>query len=233
MARQDLVSIVVTTYNRAQYLGEALESALNQTYPNTEIIVIDDGSTDPTRELMTKYPSSIHYHYQDNAGMAAAKNQGLALARGEFITFLDSDDLMMSHKLALQYETLELNPDIKLVYCHSQNFVSPELSHEEVRGMLCPLEPMPAPVSAALLCRRETYLTVGELRTDLDLSVELDWQLRARSLNMRIEILPDVLYKRRIHAGNTSFSVRDHQRQQTDILKAHLDKMRNHKRSPI
>ncbi|OGL51158.1 MAG: hypothetical protein A3H37_09040 [Candidatus Schekmanbacteria bacterium RIFCSPLOWO2_02_FULL_38_14] len=87
------VSIVIPTYNCAQYIGETIESILNQIYKNFEIIVVDDGSTDNTRDVAKSFEKEINYIYQENGGPSKAKNTGIKAARGEYIAFLDADDI--------------------------------------------------------------------------------------------------------------------------------------------
>lgn len=89
----DLVSIVIPTYNRAKYLREAVESAQNQTYPNTEILVIDDGSTDNTKEIISDY--NVKYFYKPNGGPASALNLGIKNMNGEWFKWLSSDDVLL------------------------------------------------------------------------------------------------------------------------------------------
>lgn len=110
------VSVVIPTYNRAKYICEAIDSVLAQTYKDHEIIVIDDGSTDNTKELLNKYETKIKYIYQENKGISAARNAGIKVAKGEYIAFLDSDDLWLSEKLKVQVKALEENKEIGLVY---------------------------------------------------------------------------------------------------------------------
>lgn len=98
------ISIIIPTYNRADYIGKAIESILAQTYKDYEIIVVDDGSTDNTREVLQPYISNIRYIYQDNAGVSAARNTAIHAASGSWIAFLDSDDLWLPNKLSCQME---------------------------------------------------------------------------------------------------------------------------------
>ena len=97
-----LVSIIIPTYNRAKLVTEAVQSALSQTYTNFEILVIDDGSTDNTEEMLKKYDNDIKYIKTERSGPGRARNLGISRAKGEFIAFLDSDDLWMDFKLDLQ-----------------------------------------------------------------------------------------------------------------------------------
>ena len=98
------ISVITPAYNAAKYIGEALDSVLNQTYASHEVIVINDGSPD-TNELerqIRKYPATIHYIKQENRGAAAARNAGLRCARGEYVAFLDADDRWLPNFLAEQ-----------------------------------------------------------------------------------------------------------------------------------
>lgn len=100
------VSIVISTYNRCAILSNALESALRQTFADFELIVIDDGSTDSTRESLDAFRSRVRYIYQPNRGVSAARNAGAAAARGEWLAILDSDDIWDPAKLQLQLQVL-------------------------------------------------------------------------------------------------------------------------------
>jgi len=109
------VSVVIPTFNSGRYLPEAIESALAQSAAPREVIVIDDGSTDDTRERIRPYMSRINYRYQSNQGVSAARNQGLRVASGEFIAFLDSDDVWHPRKLELQLQAFSQQKDLGLL----------------------------------------------------------------------------------------------------------------------
>ena len=121
---QPLVSIIVPCYNSERFVEEALRSALAQTYPRIEVVVIDDGSTDGTPSILERYTSDprVHIVSQANAGLAAARNAGLAVATGEYVTFLDSDDVYLPEKVEKQVRFLADHPDAGLAYCHSGHF---------------------------------------------------------------------------------------------------------------
>ncbi|NNK58513.1 MAG: glycosyltransferase family 2 protein [Desulfofustis sp.] len=108
------ISVIIPTYNRSKRLIKALESVARQRLLPTEVIVIDDGSTDETRQLVNSFsnlsPLNLHYHYQSNRGPAAARNRGIEIASGDYLAFLDSDDEWRRDKLANQYEVLYANP---------------------------------------------------------------------------------------------------------------------------
>jgi glycosyltransferase involved in cell wall biosynthesis len=116
-----LISIVIPNYNGILFIAEALESALNQDYWNREVIVVDDGSTDGSLELLKSYQDQIKLIETENFGAAAARNAGLLAAKGELIAFLDSDDVWIANKLTLQFRKME-EQGADLVYCHGQEF---------------------------------------------------------------------------------------------------------------
>ncbi len=116
------VSVIIPTYNNAQYLSQAIKSILNQTYQASEIIVIDDGSTDETTEVVQSFNKNIQYIRQENKGPASARNTGLKIAKGKYVVFLDADDELLPDKLSFQINFLEENPSIDLVYSNGYRF---------------------------------------------------------------------------------------------------------------
>lgn len=114
------VSVIISTHNRANFICQAVECVLGQTFKDIEIIVVDDGSTDNTREALLKYASAILYIYQENKGRAEARNAGVRLAKGEYIAFLDDDDIWLADKLAKQAAYLDTRGDIGLVHTFSE-----------------------------------------------------------------------------------------------------------------
>jgi hypothetical protein len=128
-----LVSIIITTYNRADLLRDAIDSALGQWYPKFEVIVIDDGSSDGTPEVLRSYGSRIVAHRQANAGYANARNVGLRRARGEYVAWLDSDDVFAPEKTALQVDFLERHADVVLVSTDFEAFDARGKRNDTVR----------------------------------------------------------------------------------------------------
>src|SRR5213078_156464 len=108
---QPLVSVIIPVYNGARYLRAALESVFAQTYRPIEVIVVDDGSGDDSGVIAQSFPD-VHFIHQENQGVAAARNHGFDAARGEFIAFLDQDDLWTPEKLKVQVNYLLNHPDV-------------------------------------------------------------------------------------------------------------------------
>ena len=110
------VSVIIPTYNSAKYVVEAVESVLAQTWQDFEILVIDDGSTDETAQVMHRYEVPVRYIHQQNGGVAVARNRGIAESRGRYVAFLDADDTWLPHKLERQMEALHQQPHDQVCY---------------------------------------------------------------------------------------------------------------------
>jgi glycosyltransferase involved in cell wall biosynthesis len=162
---QPAVSVIIPTHNRAGLLPRAVRSVLDQSHPAEEIIVVDDGSTDHTERLLRSEFPSVTYMRQENQGVAAARNQGIREARGEWLAFLDSDDEWLPRKLERQVEALREEPDYLL--CHTNEIwirrgkrVNPMSKHAKSGGYifeeclpLCVVSPSSVIVHRSLLER--------------------------------------------------------------------------------
>ncbi len=111
------VSVIMPAYNSARFIGEAIESVLGQTWPKTELIIIDDGSTDETASIIKSYGDRVRYVYQQNARQAVARNAGIAISKGEYLAFIDADDVWGEEKLQKQLDKFQSNPSLGLVSC--------------------------------------------------------------------------------------------------------------------
>ena len=112
------ISVIIPTYNSAVFLPEAVESVLSQTFLPQEVIVVDDGSTDNTEDVLEPFRRRIHYIRQENQGPAVARNRGIAEAKGDLIAFLDADDVWVPEKTEIQVKVLRENPRIGLVHSY-------------------------------------------------------------------------------------------------------------------
>lgn len=197
------VSVVIPTYNRAGYVGEAVASAVAQGYSDLELIVVDDGSTDNTRDVLGRFEGSFTYAWQENRGVAAARNAGVDLAITDFLAFLDSDDLWEPDKIERQMRVLLDNPEVDAVYGMARQFTSPELSAED-RRRLSRMDGrvMEAPIACAMLIRRAAFERVGGFDERLRIGVEVDWYGRALDKGLKTVMLPQIVYHRRLHRTN-------------------------------
>ena len=195
------ISVVIPAHNAERYICEAIDSVVAQTLQPAEIIVIDDGSTDGTGELVRRR-RSVTLVRQDNAGVAAALNHGIRLARGELIAFLSADDAWLPEKLQLQFEAAS-RPG-HLVFGHMQHFISPELSAEAAAGLVCPTDPMPAFSAGTLLSRLDAVATIGPLSEDFAVGEFMEWYGRAVDAGFTAVMLDSVVSRRRVHDSNHS-----------------------------
>lgn len=204
-----VVSVLIPVFNGARFLLEALDSARGQTYRPIEVVVIDDGSADDSARIAESQPGVVCLR-GPHQGEAAARNAGLAQARGELVAFLDADDRWHPEKLGRQVAALAAEPGRPGVLCRFRNFLDagaarpewlrPETFLEERAGSM--------PSLCTLLGRRTTFATVGPFRPELEGSSDLDWFVRAADAGLAFPMLPEVLVERRLHDANMSYGSR-------------------------
>lgn len=207
------VSCIITTFNRASYLNQAIESIMAQNFKSFELIVVDDGSTDHTGSMLEGHKKAIHYIFQPNRGASAARNRGLEMAKGEYIAYLDSDDLWDPHKLSLQTRFLDRNPDYPLCYTEEIWYrngirVNPRDRHRKYSGHifqkclpLCIISP-----SSAMI-RRKTLVDLGGFDEDLPAAEDYDLWLRV-TCRYPVYLLPlPLITKRGGHSDQLSRKV--------------------------
>lgn len=168
-----LISVIIPCYNQGHFLGEAINSALSQTHPNIEIIVVDDGSTDNTAEVAASY--GVRCVRQENQGLGPARNSGLREARGNYLVFLDADDRLHPRAIETSLKELKLDPDAAFVYGRCQliaadgSFLSPSrhphIESDHYLNLLKLGNFMPNP--AAFVFRRAPLEAVGGFRPPL------------------------------------------------------------------
>lgn len=220
-----LVSVIIPVYNGAAYLAEALDSALAQDYQPLEVIVVDDGSTDQTAEIVRAYPA-VRYLAQANQGHGAARNTGIAAAQGELIAFLDADDLWVPHKLSMQVGHLLAHPDLGYTISHLRIMIEPGVAKPAWLNDRLSLEYAAAYLPSALLVRRRVLEEVGGFDVSLWCSNDSDWFFRAKDAGVPMAVLPDVLLYRRIHRANLSSDVPTATSELLRVVKASIARRR-------
>ncbi|MEK6374321.1 MAG: glycosyltransferase family 2 protein [Acidobacteriota bacterium] len=207
------ISVIIPTYNYARYLRDAIDSVLAQTVAPLEIIVVDDGSTDDTPQVLTAYGAKIRAIHQSNQGVAAARNTGVAAARGEYIAFLDSDDLWLPRKLELQIARLESDPSLGFVHCGAETFDG-EATLDVLEGMegwvgeaILRLDRMVVPVpGSGILLPKRVIEEVGDF--DVRLPPSDDWDLCYRvAARYPIGFVPEVLVRYRLHGSGIHLNI--------------------------
>jgi glycosyltransferase involved in cell wall biosynthesis len=224
----ELVSCVIPVYNAERYLGETLDSVLAQTYRPFEVIVVDDGSTDSTPDIVAAHADRIRCLRQANAGAAAARNRGIEAAQSEFIALGDGDDLWHPARLDRQMARFAERPELDMCFPHVESFWSPDLSDLEDNyndpraGTI-----LPAAVTMAMVARRALFEQIGDFDTAYRISDDQDWYLRVVEGGAVIEVLPDVLLKRRLYVSNiTRLEAARCGLELAEIVKRSLDRRR-------
>jgi glycosyltransferase involved in cell wall biosynthesis len=217
--RATVISVIITAFDSAAYIGQAIESVLAQTLPADEMLVIDDGSSDTTPDVVRRYQPGVSYRWQRNQGAGSARNLGIRESKGDLLAFLDADDLWLPDKLRLQNAAMEEDPALDLVFTHMSQFRDDGPAEEEERTV------HPSPLISCMLARRTAFERVGDLRTDLNAEF-VEWYLRAREAGLKLWTLDALLVRRRIHSANFTLLHRDLPREYIQSLKASLDRRR-------
>ena len=223
------VSVVLPVFNAARHLPDLLRAlAAQRPEPPREIILVDSMSTDGTAAVAAGYEGQVRYLRQPTAGPAATRNLGLGAAQGEFVAFLDADDLWHPEKLARQMARFQARPDLDLCVTHVRHFWISELSQEAARYRDHPRSRvMPGYYTSTLLAARSLFDIVGEFNSALWHSDATDWFLRAAERRAVMELLPDVLTYHRLHHTNLSRRLAGASRDEyVQLLKATLDRRR-------
>jgi glycosyltransferase involved in cell wall biosynthesis len=198
-----LVSCVVPVFNGERYLEEAVRSILGQSYEPVEIIVADDGSTDGTAAVARGLDARVRYVRQPTAGPSATRNRGIATAAGEFVAFLEPDDLWHPDKLALQMAVFDSRPETDVCATHARNFWIPELAGEAERHEdHARAQGVPGFIVSAIVARRALFDRVGLFDTSLTFTGHTDWLMRATDARAVIALLPELLTYHRMHHTN-------------------------------
>lgn len=222
----ELVSVVIPAHNSQKYIVPALDSILAQKHRPIEILVVDDGSTDSTTGMVRGYAPEVRLIEQQQSGHPASRNAGVRAAAGEFLGFLDHDDLWSPDKLERQIAAFRYNSTLDLVFGHIQNFFTPEMTPEERARLAVPLDPLPGLLQGAMLARRRSFDRVGPFSEVRGTGDFLDWYGRAMLAGMKMEMLTETVVFRRIHATNYQRTHHHERRQYLLAVKELLDRRR-------
>ena len=209
------VSVVIATFNRAEYLPQTLDSVLGQTFQNFEAIVIDDGSTDDTLRALSPYENRIEYVYQENRGPSAARNVGVRYAKGDWIAIQDSDDLSLPNHLQTLYGYAKDHPNCGMVFANGSYLGGPEHNRDTIiaraksrrlaaQGVRLEdlFDKSIVRLQAALISKR-CYDEIGGHDESLRISMDLDLAFRLFS-RYPMAYLDEVVFSYRKHSGNIS-----------------------------
>jgi glycosyltransferase involved in cell wall biosynthesis len=207
------VSVVLPVYNGERFIGEAIQSVLDQTFHDFELVVVDDGSTDNTETIVRQLKGPIIYHRQENQGAGIARNLGVAFAQGEWIAFIDADDIWDTQKLSTQFEYLEKHPNVSFVYCDmdltdsdsnltKEAFLSAALARRKRKGrrnlVSLAFGDQPFPYPSTVMCKKELFLRTGGFNPRFGKNYHEDFELFARMARISpIHFMPQSLVRYR------------------------------------
>jgi glycosyltransferase involved in cell wall biosynthesis len=207
------VSVIIPAYNHAPYLRAAIDSALAQTYAPHEVIVVDDGSTDETPQILASYGDRIRAIRQPNGGVASARNAGIAAASGDYLAFLDSDDLWEPRKLELQMARFDADPSLGLIHCGAEAF------DNEGRTLQVWLDGMEGWVANAMLCLEGHVITCNTIVIPKRVAEEIgpfdgrltpseDWDFCYRvAVRYPVGYVPEILLRYRQHGAGIHLNI--------------------------
>jgi glycosyltransferase involved in cell wall biosynthesis len=214
-----LASVVIPVRNGENFLRQALDSVLAQSYRPIDVIVIDDGSTDGTADIVRQYGAKVRYFRQEPRGLPAGRNRGITEANGDFISFLAHDDLFAPKKLEIQVGYLVSHPDVQYTVSHIRFFLEPgcglptgfrpELLQGDHVGR----------IPEALVARRALFSAVGLFRTNLKIADDVDWFARCKDQNIPMAVMPEVLLQKRVHGTNLSSNATQNNRELLSLLR--------------
>lgn len=196
-----LVSIIIPVYNYEMYLAEAIQSALDQSFTENEVIVVNDGSSDGSGEIAQGFGDAITHIRQDRGGNGAARNLGVAKSNGDYLSFLDADDRWHATKLEREVALLRADSQLDGVRSFVREFISPELDDEERQRVRATHDSIPALLHYGTM-RRTAFDRIGGFTTDLQLAVGVDFSARWADAGLRSQLVEEVLIERRLHSSN-------------------------------
>lgn len=218
------LSVVIPAFDAALYIAEAIESVLSQIPPDAEVIVVDDGSSDETAAVASTFGSRVRVIRAAHAGIAATVNRGMSEASGALIASIDADDRWLPGKMALQLAALDADPSLDAVFGYVRQFLSPDVT--DTARFVFTGEPMAGLLRGAMVVRREVWERVGLMETGLTVGEFISWYTRAVDAGVKMRMLPEVVYERRVHGRNTVIREHEAQGDYLRIVKATIDRRR-------
>lgn len=226
------ISVIIPVFNSERFISEAIQSVIDQNYEPLQVIIVDDGSTDDTADIIAAFGKEITYLFQNNAGPAAARNKGLEMATGNFIAFLDSDDLWPENKLMDALAEFEKNPSLGFVQGLTRQVYDRRYGLD-TGNLIKKEETLFVFLLGSAMFRKSAFDQIGGFDESMKYCEDLDWFLRAIE-----EEIPFIIHEKtsliyRIHGGNLTTNVK-----QTDLslfvaLKKSISRRRKTGKGPL
>ena len=220
------VSVVIPVFNGAAYLAECVQSVARQTLATDEIIIVDDGSTDDTPNVVRSLSAEVRCIRQENHGLSSARNVGQRAVRTDYVAFVDCDDLWAPAKLERQMAALAAEKKPSMCYGYVTQFVSPDLSGEEAARLKFDPEPMAGYSATTLLLGNDAFARAGPFDESLEIGEFAEWFARAKDAGVQTILIDDVVAMRRLHRSNMGRRGQDFRSNYSKSLKKVLDRRR-------
>ena len=218
------ISAIVPLYNAEKFVEEALNSILNQKEVTVdEIIVVDDGSTDKGAKIVSSFGKRVRLLRQDHRGIAATRNYGIKNSIGDFIAFLDADDIWTENHLLKLIEPFQTNPATVVSFGRVEQFANQKKDEKKITGNQKVLHGL---LPGSVLIRKKLFKTVGLFDTSFNIGEFLEWYSRITNLDFPVEMIPEVVLKRRIHENNTGILQKENRNDYVRVLFEHLKRKR-------
>lgn len=205
---QPFISIILPVFNGEEYLDDTLQSIFKQDYKHFEVIVVDDGSIDNSEKISKSY--NVRYFYQENQGVAAARNYGIKLAKGEIVAFIDQDDTWLPGKLMKQIN--QMISEHELGYVLTYQMLKLAVGINKIPAWVRKNQlnkPIVGYLPSTLMVRKDVFDKIGLFNPDYNTGSDTEWFFRAKDNHIKMEILQEVLTLRKIHKYNHSNLVGD------------------------
>ncbi len=222
-----MISVVIGAFNAEEFIAEAIESVLRQSYKNFELIVVDDGSTDTTRHVVESFSNfGVILLCQGNKGAAAARNRAIEVSKGDYLAFLDADDVWTEFKLQSQLNEFALDPSLDAVFGMMQQVFQAEWDKKIAESIVPDTELLKGLTQATMLIKRKSFDCIGPFSEERVVGEFVDWFLRAKEAGINFKLTPDLYLRRRIHGSNLGIRKRSEVNDYIRILKNSIDRRR-------
>lgn len=230
MTNNNSISVLIPFYNTEKYLAEAIQSVLDQTLQPMEILLLDDGSTDGSAKIAESFKPQISLFHQENAGISAARNALLEKAQGEYIAFLDADDLWPADHLKKLFKPFRSNRQLGIVSGNVEQFLSPDVENP-VAEIPDGNKVLKGYVMGTFLIKEEIFEKVGFFNEELTIAETVDWFSRVKDEGIGFKMIDDIVLRRRVHTTNSGIRHRDNRHDYTKALMASIKRKRERENS--
>lgn len=228
MSSSEGVSVVIPVFNGERFLSQAIHSVLQQNWSPSEVIVIDDGSTDRSADIAEGFGSAVTCIRRPHCGLAASRNAGILSAKHPYILPFDSDDVMCDNSITVRIDYLRRHPECEILIGWLDNFADFDHETSKTEGFAVPTGPKQGHVAGTSLIRRSVFEKIGDFDESIKVRADFEWIVRCRQNDINIHHIENLLIKRRIHGKNHSMQVdQESITAQLRVLKASLDRKRN------